>query len=105
MERAAQAIPAQMAAESNVAAPPEGRDGQRLIEAADRLLRVQQARLTTARGDHERMRADRIAWYRSEMQQLADAAEHELVLLDQSHDEACRQINKMIGKLKALRAA
>ena len=86
-------------------APPAGSDVERLIHTGDRLLRVQQGRLVTARADYERRRTERVSYYRGEMQRLADEAEHELLLMQREWQETGRQIDALIGKLKAMRAA
>lgn len=86
-------------------APPESSDVEKLIATGNRMLRVQQGRLTTARANHERMRTDRINWYRGEMQRIADDAEHELLMLDHAWAETERKMLIVIGKLKAMRGA
>jgi hypothetical protein len=87
------------------AAPPEPQDGQRLLQAADKLLRATQARLITTQADYEKARIERTNYFRGEMQRLADEAEHELLTMDRRHQDAVNSIAAMISKLKAMRGA
>jgi hypothetical protein len=87
------------------AAPLASNDGQRLIEAGDKLLRSQQARLIAVQAEHERSRTERINYYRGEMQRLSDEAEHELLLMDRQLAGTVSKIVAMITKLKAMRGA
>lgn len=84
-------------------APTASIDAERLISTGEHLLRTQQARLMTARGDYERKRTDRMNFYRGEMQRLADEAEAELLVIDRNWSQECAKIEQIIGKLKALR--
>jgi len=85
--------------------PPASSEVERLIATGDRLLRVQQARLSAAYADYEQRKTERMNWYRSEMRRLVDEADHEMLLLDRAWDGDRGRIEALIAKLKALRAA
>jgi hypothetical protein len=85
--------------------PPAGDEVEKLISTGDRVLRAQQARLSTERASYEQRRLERLNFYRTEMQRLADEAEHELLLIDREWAERRSKLDTVIGKLKAMRAA
>jgi hypothetical protein len=79
-------------------------DASRLLAAADKLLRFQQASLATQRASYEASRTERVNFYRIEVSRLQDEAEGELLKMDQKWNETENEILRLIGKLKALRA-
>ena len=93
------------AAQKPQAAPPASTEPDRLLAAADRLLRNQQARLVDAQAAYEQRRTERSNYYRGEMQRLADEAENELLTIDIQWQATRVQIGSLINKLKALRSA
>jgi len=105
LQAASRAVDEEYRAVQAAREPAEANDVARLIATGDRLLHVQQARLIRTQADYERTRAERLSWYRGQMQEIADRAEYELLKLDRKHDEDCRQLAIVLNKLKAMRAA
>jgi hypothetical protein len=79
-------------------------DASRLLAAADKLLRFQQASFATQRASYEASRTERVNFYRIEVSRLQDEAEAELLKMDQKWHEEENRVLHLIGKLKALRA-
>ena len=96
---------AQQAVDGAKAAPPARSEPEKLLAAADRLLRSQQARMVDAQAAYEQRRTERNNYYRGEAQRLADEAESELLAIDIEWHATRVQIASVISKLKALRSA
>jgi hypothetical protein len=79
-------------------------DASRLLAAADKLLRFQQARMARERASYEASRTERVNFYRMEVARLEDEAEAELLAMAQKWHETESETLRLIGKLKALRA-
>jgi len=80
-------------------------DFDKLLNAGERLLRLQQDRLSKAEGDYQKHRTEMIERYRASVERLKREAEEHVRLLDQAHVNNVTQIERTITALKGLRGS
>jgi len=78
-------------------------DFDKLLNAGEKLLRLQQDRLSKAESDYQKQRTELIERYRASIERTKREAEDQVRLLDQAHAANAAMLERTITSLKGLR--